>query len=144
MYGSVSDSSYLLNELNTARQQATTDTTFGDSASRRADVISQRLAQLGVGIPGRAIGGSTGMAFRAHPGEVVFLGNKAQVLSSGEAKDVLAKGAGSSDRMEQSYRLGTQALHGAIRELVEETKMNRQELKRMSKQLQRVTEKVGA
>jgi len=140
MIGGTSDVSRLLTDLGEARAQMS-DPIFGGSASRRATVISERLAELG--LPGREIGGTAGQAFRAHPNEVVFFGNNAQVLTAAQAAGAVERGVQGNDRMEQAYRIGTQATHAALRELIEESRENRKELRAIRRELGRVKEKVG-
>jgi tape measure domain-containing protein len=142
--GGLNDTGRLLTDYTNAQRQSS-DPLYGAAAASRANVIAGRLHELGIdNLPGRAIGGGAGLAFRAHPGEVVFLGNKAQVLTSGQAQDALARGAGNTDRMEQAYRTGMQSLHGVMREQLDKTEELRKELRGVRKELGRIKEKVGA
>lgn len=142
MYRNSSDIPFLREMLDFAGTERGTGGAVGASAGRRYDIIADRLEELDA-LPGRAMGGGTGMAFRAHPNEVVFLGNRAQVLTSGQAQEALASGmGGNGDRMEAAYRVGAQATHGAIRELIDETVQSRKEMRGMRTELRRIKEKV--
>ncbi len=143
MYRNTSDIPFLMEMYNFAKSERGIGGEAGASAGRRYDIIADRLEELDA-LPGRAIGGGAGTAFRAHPNEVVFLGNKAQVLTASQAQDALASGASAGANMESAYRIGTQAMHGSLRELVEEARASRKEMRGLKGELRRIKEKVGA
>lgn len=141
MYGNTSDMAFLQEMLSYANmERATGSGEVKASAQRRYDVISKQIASL----TGRDIGGTAPMAFRAHPNEIVFLGNKAQVLTSSQAQGAITQGVTNNDRMEQAYRIGTQAQQAATRELIEEVRDLRKINRAQQRELRRIKEKVGS
>ena len=86
----------LLNDVVGSARVLQTDPHFGNFVAHGADieaVASQRLAQLGINPPSRAIGGATykGTA-RVHANETLYIGPQAHVMNTAQSKTALVEG----------------------------------------------------
>ena len=106
------------------------------AAGQRA-VLNARGRELG--LPGFNQGGTTGMAFRAHPNEIVFLGNQAQVVSAQQAQTQIRAGSFDTERLDRTFQSVGQAMVSTMEDLIEAVNEQTATSRKLDKRFQTLT-----